>query len=38
MGMDFYNRTTPKARKEYKCEDCGYGKMRSCPKNLKDFE
>lgn len=106
-SMDFYNRTTPKARKEYKCEycnkpihigqihsyetgkydgdmfgrrlhfpcykmmqtycrnnredeftwdavddwlhdeycyacdkyeDCGYGKMRSCPKNLKDFE
>lgn len=22
MGMDFYNRTTPKARKEYKCEYC----------------
>lgn len=22
MSMEFYNRTTPKARKEYKCEYC----------------
>lgn len=34
MGMELYNRTTPKARKDYKCEYCEQtitkGEIHSC--------